>query len=266
MDRPLIRTKSGLYTLYSPHGSVDVPSFLQAVKEGEVTPGKGRRGIILFRFQGRRLALRWYTHGGLLRAFTGELFWGTGRMVRELTVTLYLRDRGFRVVEPFCGLSAGKGPFKKLAIVTVLEEGATEFLDTLRGARGKERAGLSGDLAAAMAELVRLGVYHPDLHLKNVLVRRDRSLVFLDFDRARRKTVTRRDVERMLWRLYRYVDKMARRYHNTGTVRDVLVFLSVYRKHSGMDVLPSMRRKAGLKRPLHRLGWFLESLFYGGGK
>lgn len=266
MDRPPIETKSGPYTVYSPHGSVDVPALLRAVDEGEATPGKGRRGIILFHFQGRKLALRWYSHGGLFRAVTGELFWGAGRMIEEMETTLYLREQGFRVVEPFCALSLGKGPFKKLAFVTVLEEGAIEFLDALEDARGKERARLSRDLAAAMAQLARLGVYHPDLHLRNVLVRPDGTLAFLDFDRAKRKNITRRDVEAMFWRLYRYVDKMARNGQNVVSMRDMLVFVTVYRKLSGLDLLTAMRRKARLKKGLHRLGWLVESFLYGGAK
>ena len=53
----------------------------------------------------------------------------------------------------------------------------------------------------------QLGIYHPDLHLQNVLVTKVGDLVFLDFDRAHRKVVTKKDMESMFWRLNRFAEK-----------------------------------------------------------
>ena len=108
----------------------------------------------------------------------------------------------------------------------------------------------------------QLGVYHPDLHLQNVLVTKAGNLVFLDFDRAYRKTVTKKDMESMFWRLNRFAEKK----ENTGelviTIEEKTLFLRTFEGLAGLHIMKDMAKQLESKRLSYKLGWFLESFLY----
>ena len=89
-------------------------------------------------------------------------------------------------------------------------------------------------------------------------------MLLLDFDRAERRKVGRKDMERMFFRLNRYVEKLEKQGRIAATPAEKALFLRVYTKVSGCDILPQLERRLAGKRALSRIGWFLESLFYGG--
>jgi len=241
-----------------------LPQLIQELFKARVMEGRGRGGVRMLTFNGRRLISRHYQHGGILRAFTRDLFFSHTRGIREVEILTYLTDRGFPVVEPFCLVEERGVLFRRLYLFTLYEENRGDVLDYLKHASPRNRMRIIKELATLLWRLARLNVYHPDLHIQNILVSPERGLVFLDFDKARIQEMTHKDVEKMLWRLNRYVEKL----HASGIlhidIKEKLLFLRTYTKLSQYDILSSMVNKLSQKEYMYRIGWYFEKLFYGG--
>jgi RIO-like serine/threonine protein kinase len=119
------------------------------------------------------------------------------------------------------------------------------------------------DLARFLWRLENLGIYHPDLHLRNVLVKNDGRLIFLDFDKACRKDISRKDMESMAWRLNRFAEKWEQKGYLRISMLERLLFLRTYSRLSGYNFEGEMTRKAKSKSLFSRAGWFFESILYG---
>ena len=113
--------------------------------------------------------------------------------------------------------------------------------------------------------LKQADVYHPDFHLRNVLVTPGSKLVSLDFDRARRRPVNDEDMKSMFRRLGRFADKMVRQGLLDTDDQEKALFLRTYARLSGVDLTEDLAATARRNSYLNRLGWFVESLFYGRG-
>ena len=125
-----------------------------------------------------RLFVRPYRHGGLVRVLGGS-YLGRGRLESELRMMRNLRAAGLPLPAPAGGVSRG-GAICELALVTEEIEGAVTLLERLRDE--PTRAGLRR-VAAAVRRLAGAGVAHPDLNVRNILMRGD-EVWFVDFDNA----------------------------------------------------------------------------------
>jgi hypothetical protein len=196
----LITRHYGDFFLHSTVEKANLPALVRKFVGTATIAQKGRGGIKIFSIEGVQLACRKYVHGGLLRAITGDIFLTESRAIGELKTLLYLEEEGFPVVHPY-GVLVHRGSFaKKLHIITVFVDNASTLLDVLMASGSKERLRLIRKLAVLFRDLEVLGVYNPDLHLNNVLVTKQKELIFLDFDKACRKKVTGKDkVERLVF-------------------------------------------------------------------
>ena len=256
------RERVGKTTLTFFSSPQEPSSFLHDLSNGVTIPGKGRGSIRVFFSGALKLAVREYHHGGLFRVLTGKRFLSNRRAIQEAEVMQYLRRSSFPVIEPFCVLAEKRSFVVALQLVTVYEENQGELLECLKLESPKGRLRLAKKFAEAMVFLERAGVYHHDLHLRNVLVKRSGELVFLDFDRAHRQTIGEREMVGMFRRLARYADKMEREEQLQSTTRERALFFRVYCRLSGRNLAPSAVMSEG-KTSLNRIGWFIESLLYG---
>ena len=239
-----------------------VKKFLKA----ETIGGKGRGGIKIFDAGSFRVVSRKYLHGGVLRAITRDFFLGGKRAIDEMETLLYLEENGFPVVHPYAVLiERGLMP-KNLFMITRYVEHGRDLLEFFRTSPGKERRRIIVRMAGLLRDIETLGVYHPDLHLNNVIVTPQKELIFLDFDKAQRKGLTPKDVEKMFWRLNRYIEKWEEKGYIRVTNMEKELFLRAYKRLSHYDMRAIMDKKARVKRLAGRFGWFIESLFYGEGK
>ena len=252
----------GRFTIsyYSSH--VEPRALLGAISRAELVGGKGRGGIKIFEAGGLRLVSRKYMHGGLLRAFTRDLFLRPARATKEAEIMAYVREKGLPAAAPFCAIEERLFPVCRIYLVTYLQEGAVELLDHLRQSTRRERLRCSRRLAELMWLMKESGVFHPDFHLKNVLVTPGKRLVFLDFDRSRRRTVSDRDMKSMFRRLARFADKMVLQGRLDGSDEEKALFVRTYARLSGTDP-DGWMRGGGRRTYLNRLGWLVESLLYG---
>jgi hypothetical protein len=211
-----------------------------------------------------RIVVRTYRHGGALGGFTGELFLGESRALRELAALRAARAAGVDVVDPVAAISRRvRGGFHRAHLVTEEVRGARDLVAWLREGRLPSPRLVFQAVGRALRRLHDAGIGVPDLHLKNVLVRGETPghPVLVDFDGAVVGTEPAPRPRRLreLFRLDRSVEKLARRGVRIGRLVRARVFrgyLAGERVHGSerADVCRRYRRHLGL----HRLAWRLR--------
>lgn len=252
------------FTIYAYDQQADPPALIEQISQGEILRNKGRGGIRVLSVNGRKMACRRYIHGGLFRAITQDRFFSEKRALDEADILRYLLESGFPAVRPCFVVAEKKGLTKRLFLITEFVQDASDLLDIWRTATRMERFRIIRRLAGLIRRLEMLGVFHPDLHVNNILVAGQGDLIFLDFDRTCKKAITMNDIEKMFWRLDRYMEKQKRRGGITLDMRDKIFFLRVYQKLAGCDILSSMQRQQRTRGIRNRIGWHIESFLYGG--
>ena len=263
--RPKTR-KLGNLTIHYYGRPVEPEQLVNGLREAQAVDHLGRGGIKIASVDGKRLASRKYLHGGLLRLITQDRFFSGKRCAVEAETLSYLRGKGFPVVTPFATMVEKRFVVYRLHILTVFEEGSVNLLDHLKTAGHKDRMTAIGGFIHLFWRLQTQGVYHPDLHIANVLVTSAGKLLFLDFDRAARRTLSKRDREAMLWRLWRHIIKMERLGRLTLDDKEKTYLLKTYTRVSGVDAETVLGRKARKGSFVHRVGSMLESILYRRGK
>ncbi len=252
----------GRFTIHYYSSHIEAEALLEAISRAPVIEGRGRGGIKIIEAGGLKLVSRKYMHGGFFRALTRDLFLRQGRATSEAEILAHLTREGFPAVAPFCTIAERLFLLKRLHLVTYLQEGAVELLEYLPRSTRKERLRCVSKLAELLWLMKCSDVYHPDFHLRNVLVKPGDRLVFLDFDRAHHRSVTDGDMKSMFRRMERFVDKMARQGRLDASDEEKALFLRTYARLSGVDFTEEMRASGRRTSYINRLGWFVESLFY----
>ncbi len=252
----------GKYRFYFQDGVAEPSVLIGAFLKADVLEGKGRDSIKVLTVDGKSIACRKYIHGGLLRGLTKDYFFSGQRAIKELAIIHYLKNAGFPVLKPYCAMIETCGAMKIPYLLTLFEEDAMSLLDFFSKAESGTRSKIIKAIAGYMYDLERLGVYHPDLHLNNILITHNNEMRFLDFDKACIKPITKKDMERMFWRLNRYAEKMARKGYPPVSIKEKILFLRSYEKLSGYDILPLMRKRLKSMRFFDKIGWLLDSFLY----
>jgi len=260
------RTGYGNFTIFCFSELIEPTAFINEFLNAKVLGEKGRGGIRIVTFDGKAIACRQYIHGGLLRGLTGNLFFTGKRAIREMEMLMYLKDNGFPVVQPYCVLIEKRILSKIPYLLTILQENTIDLMELFKRGSAKDRLRVARKLAELFWRLENLGVYHPDLHPGNVLVDRERNLFFLDFDKSYRKQMKKKDMAKMFWRLDRFAEKMEIKGNTAFDAKEKILFLRTYKRLSGYDIITVMKKQMGAKRLWRKMGWFIESLLYGGRK
>lgn len=255
------------YSIISETEIVHAESLIKAIEESPWIEGLGRGRIKFVKVGDEDLVVRQYVHGGILRGITRDNYLTEKRVIKEFLILSYLRSRSFFCPEPFCGLIK-RGLFsKKLFLVTRRIPGARPFYVILREKKGLERARYIFALAKLLLGLHSRGVFHPDFHLSNVVMDPSGNLFVVDFDRAKLKTAPKKgDLKKMILRLHRYAKKLEKKGDLELTEKEKILFLRTLNRLLRCDILQSIRRSLKRTEMIQKLGWFFESMIYGGEK
>jgi tRNA A-37 threonylcarbamoyl transferase component Bud32 len=179
--------------------------------------GRGRLRTIRLRNHDTAL-VRGYRHGGLFRHLLGDNFFTwPPRPFRELAITEEVRRRGVPTVEVYAAcVKRTWGPFYRGWLVTRHLTDSRDLWQVLRDdfVRNIGIQKVLAAVATSLRGLHREGVYHRDLNLKNILVRRESDqhirAYIIDFDRAALflGEVPMSLVQKNLYRLLRSANKL----------------------------------------------------------
>ncbi len=209
----------------------------------------------------KRMILRRYSHGGLLRAITGNLYCFGARSFSELALTEKIRICGIPTIEPIGAIHQKTGfpLFYRAYLLTIEVPGALnaiQYLEKTEESPSRDtllrKRKMIRDSGLLLHQFHRAGFFHQDLQLKNILVAGDRILI-IDFDRSYGKPVlTARERMKNLLRLNRSVEKW-RRSGLPISRTDRWRFFSAY---AGEDKVIRELMKKALRH------YLLRSLFY----
>jgi hypothetical protein len=164
---------------------------------GKPSSFKGRGNM---RLLGDDMIVRELTHGGLFGKITGRRFLSTSRSMRELKISNYLRQNGINTPEIPAVRFSRSGMFYTIDIITRMVPESIDLLtwlenfrlgrtgEALRSTQNSEPDNSFTKVFYETGALVRkmhdLGVYHADLHLKNILLDNRMKPWLLDLDKA----------------------------------------------------------------------------------
>jgi len=181
------------------------------------------------------VVVRHARHGGLLAPLLGDRFWGEPRFYREAALSRTLARERVRTPAVLAGVCYRLGPCHRADVVTAAVDGA-DLVELFYGAAppwGAARAAVLGAVGALVRRLHDAGFVHPDLQLRNLLVRgageaRPEAWL-LDVDTCRPMRADG-DAERSrnLDRLYRSWAKWNRLRGERLDARDRAVFSAAY--------------------------------------
>jgi 3-deoxy-D-manno-octulosonic acid kinase len=111
-------------------------------------------------------------HGGLLAPLLGDLFVGPPRFHREAALSRRLAQGGLRTPAVLAGVRYRVGPLHRADVATSQVEGA-DLAELFYGdapPAGEARTRVLGAIGHLVRRLHDLGLVHPDLQLRNLLV------------------------------------------------------------------------------------------------
>jgi|GEM_PF-719401 len=134
----------------------------------------------------RRFVIKRYMRGGLIRFLMKDMFLDGSRPFQELYISNLAREKGINTPEIVAILVEHRIFFRFTSIMEEISplEDLYNYLKT-----NTAKKFLLKKLALELRHLHSLGIYHPDLNLKNILVSDSgvpeaRSIFFIDFDKA----------------------------------------------------------------------------------
>jgi 3-deoxy-D-manno-octulosonic acid kinase len=217
----------------------------------------------------KRMVLRQYSHGGMLRALTGNLYLFGARSFQELALTEEIRSSGIPTVSSLGAIHHRIFfPFYQAYFLSIEVPHAIDLIQFFQetvAMPSSETLSLKRKTIRSAGLLIRqfhqAGFFHGDLQLKNILVAGD-QLLLIDFDRSYRKPVLSvQERIKNLLRLNRSVEK----WKQLGvpiTRTDRWRFFTVY---TGGDkkirqAMGRSLRTYSLRFLFHRLGWTLQKI------
>ena len=219
--------------------------------------------------------VRDYCHGGLFGKILRDIFWNSLRPLRELSICEAAGKSGIKTSEVIAIVkNRVLGPIYKCRLVSKEITGAIDLMELLLNAEKNKlvarKRQIINKTAKAVKEMHGAGIYHADLHLKNILVQsaaggKD-NVYIIDLDKSRQyEKINFHQRVKNIMRLDRSVEKMIRNNRVTfdetypfpisGT--DKLRFLKEYIKTDNKSEKPLRYylQSYNTSHNLHRLWW-----------
>jgi hypothetical protein len=214
-----------------------------------------------------RVVLRQYLHGGLFRDFNRSLYLFGSRSFQELALTEEIRSCGIPTVQPIAAIHRSiLWPLYQayfLSIEIPHSKDLIQYLWEIGPRPSRENIVLKRKTICSAGLLLRnfhrLGFFHGDLQLKNILLAGDR-IFLIDFDRSfRKKTLSMWERMKNLLRLNRSAEK----WRNLGLPihwTDRWRFFLAYAEgdETIQKVMKKTIRTYSVRRLFYRWGWAFE--------
>ena len=219
--------------------------------------------------------VRDYCHGGLFGKILRDIFWNSLRPLRELSICEAAGKSGIKTSEVIAIVkNRVLGPIYKCRLVSKEITGAIDLMELLLNAEKNKlvarKRQIINKTAKAVKEMHGAGIYHADLHLKNILIQSAAAgkvdVYIIDLDKSRQyEKISLHQRMRNIMRLDRSVEKMIRNNRVTfdetypfpisGT--DKLRFLKEYIKTDNKSEKPLRYylQSYNTSHNLHRLWW-----------
>ncbi len=219
--------------------------------------------------------VREYWHGGMIGKIFRDFFWDDTRPVKELSVCEAASRGSVKTTEIVAIIKKRiMGPLYKCRLVTKEITESIDLIDLLlhpgENQLLKQKKQIINKLAKAVNDMHDLGIYHADLHLKNILVQSDEggsvNVYIIDLDKSKQyeKISFQKRMENIT-RLDRSVVKMRRK--NREVFSEASPFpvsktdrIRFLKRYIGLDnkVVKPLRyyiQSYGKTYGLHRLWW-----------
>ena len=238
---------------------VRTTSALPAVAQAH---GRAAHPIISLGRELGRVVVRQCCHGGAFGKLTGRWFWGASRALNELRVCAAARERGAPVPEAVgVVVLRGRAGLRRLFVLTKEMPDAVDLRRLLESGvelPTSQRRKIAAAVAEAIAACHQAGLYHADLHVKNVLVQSaqgpDPKAYVIDLDKATlHDALTPRQRLANLARLHRSIEKWPHT-RQAASPRDKLRFFRAYTRRSGDFAEGAMDACASVSL-MHRVAW-----------
>jgi hypothetical protein len=147
-----------------------------AAKASDAVPVQGRDlAYVVNAPGGRRWIVRKLRHGGILSSLTRGLFLraAANRPLNELYLSCRLREMRIPTPEVLAAVVYPMGPFYRAEVVREFVEARGDLASCLfdpRVARAGERPIVLATAGTLVGRLHRVGLDHPDLNLRNILI------------------------------------------------------------------------------------------------
>ncbi len=248
-------------------GIEDLPTFFKThLQTAQYLQGRTPHPVVPLE-DGRRMVIRKYSHGGLFRFLSRDLFLSGTRSIKELTLTEEIRSSGIPTVQPIGAIHLRVyGPLYRAFLFTLEMSSAKnliQYFHEMESSASPEKLFHKRNMIRNAGFLLRQfhqkGFYHGDLQLKNLLVLGNQVLI-IDFDRSYHKTsLSTSERTKNLLRLYRSAEKW-RHFGLPVTRTDSLRFLKAY---AGEDrkILKAVRKALwtySIRLFIHRIGWSFQ--------
>ncbi len=217
--------------------------------------------------------VREYWHGGMIGKICKDFFWDGMRPVRELSVCEAASRGGIKTTEIIAIVkSRVLGPLYKFRLVTKEITKSIDLIELLLDSRDnklfEQKRQIIDELAKAVNAMHNAGIYHADLHLKNILAQPEVgggiNVYIIDLDKSKQyeKVSFQRKMNNIM-RLDRSVVKMRRKnrelFSRTFPVSktDRVRFLKKYIELDSESVKPLRYyiKSYNNTHALHKLWW-----------
>jgi serine/threonine protein kinase len=230
--------------------------------------------ILIQETNGKRMVAKQCMRGGLLRFINKDIFWGGKRPFREMIANAHILKKGIKTTEMLAAAHYKVfGPLYRTYLFSLEIPECIDLTTFLNGLaqkpprqRFEEKAFLFEAVAQAFVTMHRGGIYHRDLHLKNILIRKDHgegtpTIFIIDFDKAACKDfLTPKEKLKNLLRFNRSIEKY--KLQGGGVTRgDQCRLFKEYFKHNS-DLYDLFHKKIKLNSfflRLRRARWMMGS-------
>ncbi len=167
----------------------------------------GRGSAFAYSYDNKDLVYREYLRGGFLGKFIKKHFFRYAKYAHrakdELLLLDFMLQNELNVPKPYIARESLGLFFIKQEIV-IYKIDAINLSEYLKS--HEFTIDICSIVAKELVELFKLGIYHSDLNIKNILIANDKAYI-IDFDKCYRKDLSKIDIENMLNRLLRSFEK-----------------------------------------------------------